>query len=384
MDSRIRTFVFGDIEDNEEAFNDVLECIRAQNIYTNCIFLGDIYAPKTPTRAVEHIRLLLWELNIELHPFINVHFNETESSLVYAFCDDVKRKFNELRARQRVDIYTLNNKFRTGTTPNKFGLIPNEEVKSMVAENFASSRRQMHVRFLLGNKEVDILKDLSNVSECNIIDGKFEAKFIYYRKHVKHESMLSFTLEELNILFNYLSICTHFFYHEGTLYQHIYANARTISHMEGAPPISRIISGHNRCFGYYKDNNIKADIYMLDMTHEEQSTIKNRMMLINKDVYYFSNRDIVRQLLCCRLSANKTFLRGGWDETVNVSTIEFYKNRIRQRTTMESVSTGHTLHENSSLHSGLCDWRHSVGPVTVNGLSRTMPNNNQSNNKEKK
>ena len=80
MDCRTRTFVFGDIEDNEEAFNDVLECIRSQNIYTNYIFLGDIYAPKAPSLAIEHIRLLLWELNIEIKPLINIDFNETDNN----------------------------------------------------------------------------------------------------------------------------------------------------------------------------------------------------------------------------------------------------------------------------------------------------------------
>jgi len=324
-----RTFVFGDIEDNEDAFKDVIECIRSQSLASRFIFLGDIYTPKFPSLAIKHIAQIIWELGVPIHKLIDIDFDEFEASTeeTYNFCESIKRAFSNLRKEKRVDIYTVNNKFRTGTQPDKSGLIPNDEVEAMIRNDLSSSAPARY-HFLFGNKEVDILKDLSNVADANIIDGRFIAHFIYYRKHVRNESVIEFSLKELNILLNYLTLCHHFYYETGhlpTMYQHIYTNARAISKYAFFPKVARIVAGHNRCYGRYKDSSLHAEIYMLDITHEKIKGIRNCLMLAGDKLYYFASNVEIRELLRTRLSANKTFLKGGWDDDASVTTLDFYQ-----------------------------------------------------------
>lgn len=329
-----RTFVFGDIEDNEIAFNDVIECICSQPISTRYIFLGDIYTPKSPSLSIEHIARIMWELGIPIQQLINIDAD------AYTSCEMIKRAFSELRASKQVDIYTVNNKFRTGTVPNKNGIIPNDEVENMIKNELSYSSTESRVRFLLGNKEVDILKDLSNITNANIINNRFIGHFIYYKKHVRNESFLNFSIEELNILLNYLSLCHHFYYdaaHIPTMYQHIYTNARAISKYSFFPKISRIVAGHNRCFGRYKDSNLHAEIYMLDITHEHIDGVRNRLMLVGDKLYYFSSNKEVREMLHSRLSANRTFLKGGWGEDREITTLDFYLKSLKTSVRTSSV-----------------------------------------------
>lgn len=307
-------FVVGDIEDSEISFNDALECIDIyirKNPSLKLLFLGDIYTPKNPNLSIKKIDLLFKHLGIQIYNFIDEFL--TQTSDIYNLCMIVKNKFTSLYQYLDIDVYTVMNRFKC-----------NEKIDDILKKD---STNKNNIIFLLGNKEVDLIRDLNNVSSMNYVDGKFILNFSYFNKKNKYEISISFTPYEINILMNYLIRCSHFYQLNSILLTHIYINGRSLIKFNKIFNIDRVIAGHNRCFGRYFDKDLKdVDIYILDISHEKPNLLKNYIYIQNNSIYFFPIDKFVEKCLPFKLSANRTFLRGGWEAGNHVGTVDFYRS----------------------------------------------------------
>lgn len=313
-------FVIGDIEDSDIAFFDALTCIdminKTEFDYLKLLFLGDIYTSKNPSMSIKRIEMIFIKLRIPIVHYIDEKFSELERTgeEIYEYCNNIKNKFDEIYDIQNIDLYSTSNKFKHI-----------KEIERILDRDKENRKRFI---FLLGNKEIDLIRDLHGITSMNIINGDFVSNFTYFDKHKKYEITIKFTIHEVNVLINYLLYCSHVFITENILMTHIYTNARLLIKAKKIENIKKVIAGHNRCFGRFIDTDHEnLEIYILDISHEKAGVIRNFIYLLNNEVNYFPLKEIVYQILTYKFSANKTFLRGGWGPD-DVGTLEFYLSRF--------------------------------------------------------
>lgn len=83
--------------------------------------------------------------------------------------------------------------------------------------------------FLFGNKEIDLIRDLAELSEVNVDEnGTIYYVIKYFRNKRRKNLFQSLTVHEINVLLTYLSLCEDTIVLGKTLFTHIYANARQI------------------------------------------------------------------------------------------------------------------------------------------------------------
>lgn len=309
-------YVVGDIESNDRAFDDAIECIKLSH-EKMIVFLGDIYSSADSSKSVSHIAEILWRLQIPVQKCIDETFKATEHSTeeVFKFCNDIKSLFTTLFFYHRLDLYTITNKLKNG--PGFAKLVQRElEPKE---DNYV---------FILGNKECNLITDMHYLSETNIIDGRFVGNYKYIFQHKTYQSKVSFSLHELNVLITYLNLSSHFFIRNETLFTHIYVSGRYLMKIAKLPNIRRIVSGHNRCFGIYRDPaNSKIEIFMMDVSHEKDSLIKNYILIQGDNIIFFTSDEIARSCINrCVFSAKKTFL----SSPTNTTTIDFYWKHLEE------------------------------------------------------
>lgn len=324
--SSSRLFIIGDIEENSDAFTDAIECLRMLEKGDRVVFLGDVYTSHSPKLSVRRIANILCRLRIPIKNYINTAFMPSEHTPeeVAYFSYSIREQFSNLYDYQKIFIYSASNKIKTSVAFN-------EVLERDLNLSYSSTTPYV---FLFGNKEVDVISDLHSVSEACVheVEGKgvFTGRFTYYFKHKRYDSIIEMNLEELNILLNYLYLCRHFYYENHMLMTHIYTNGRTIMKQKNFPIVKKTFSGHNRCFGKYTDTRAPTiDINLLDVTHEQQHFIKNYIVIPRPDIQsvkYITEHDEIRALLLDKMSANKTFLRGGWSSRKHVSTLDMYRS----------------------------------------------------------
>ena len=310
-------YVVGDIEDNDEAFNDAIECIRLRHD-KRIVFLGDIYTSTDRSKSIAHIAEILWRLQIPIENFVDVTFDPSNHTTeeIRDFCYKIKLQFDKLYEAQYMSLYTNSNKLKSC-----------DKLKELAARDTAY--RNDKVIFILGNKECNLITDMHEISSLNILDGKFSGRYTYSFHQEIHRCEIAFTLPEINILLTYLSKAVHFHILNETLFMHIYASARYLMKTLKLPHIKRIVAGHNRCFGRYVDPaNAKIGIYMMDKSHENPNTVKNYALVQGDNIIYYSANNICRKILNnVVFSAKKTFLCN----CLHATTIDFYDNYKKDR-----------------------------------------------------
>lgn len=324
--SSSRLFIIGDIEESSDAFTDAIECLRMLERGDRVVFLGDIYTSHSTKLSIRRIANILCRLRIPIRNYIDISFwpsEHTPEEVAY-FSYSIRQCFTNLYEYQKISIYSANNKIKTSAAFN-------EILERDLNMSYDSNTSFV---FLFGNKEVDVISDLHSVSEACVHEVNnecvFTGKYTYYYKHKRYDSVIEMNLEELNILLNYLYLCRHFYYENYMLMTHIYTNGRTIMKQKNFPTVKKTFSGHNRCYGTYNDVRAPTvDINLLDVSHEQQHFIKNYIVIPRPDLHYakyITEHDDIRSLLIARMSANKTFLRGGWGTGKHISTLDMYRS----------------------------------------------------------
>lgn len=314
-------FVFGDIEEREDLLQDVVECVkRNRGKGSYFVFLGDIYTPKCPSKSIANIKKILEVLQHPFQDFISNVRTLVESGQKYEAVEEIKTLFHGIYKDLRISRYNTTNKFKSSS---RFTADP-ELDKYPEKQEFV---------FLLGNKEVDLIRDLTNIQFGAFLFDKFKTIFSYYYKHIKHETEISFTLDELNTLLNYFSISRNYIIYEDILLTHMYVNAKIlINKSTSLSFIRKVVSGHNRCYGIYYDSNMPfLTIHMLDLTHENPMLrIRNFIRINGNTVEYITENETIREMLKIKLPANDFFLKGVIDETNDIPSLEYYL-RCRER-----------------------------------------------------
>ena len=119
--------------------------------------------------------------------------------------------------------------------------------------------------FLFGNKDVAFIMQLLQPIKITVGDDhKLITTYHSFRKYDNGAIRVnSYTASELNTMFTLLSHCRHYYVDNNICYVHCYRNARYLDCL----PFNKIVCGHNKAFGMFKDDEIKGKfIFMLDYT----------------------------------------------------------------------------------------------------------------------
>lgn len=313
MSDNYTFYIFGDIEEKDKTLEDVVKCIeRHKGKNMKFVFLGDIYTPKSSRKSITNIKKFFELFDYEEIDYLTVVKKYNKNNEKLAALQEIRKIFNKISIELNLNIYNHLNKFKqTMTYDFRNESFPLE--KSFV--------------FLLGNKEIDLIRDLSNFTFGRIDEQEFYTIFKYNFKHIEHKIEISFTLNELNTLINYFLLCKNYILIDDILLTHMYVNGKTlIQKSHNFNSVKRIISGHNRCYGIYYDITFpNVTIYMLDLTHEKNDLmIKNFIIYSKGNLEYVTWDKIIREMLKIKLPANDFFLKGKIDETNDISTLEYF------------------------------------------------------------
>ena len=229
------------------------------------IFLGDLYDYAKPKESISQISQILNALNVDInYPFTN---ESKEIDIIRAYRKLWKLK--QLKSYSKFNIQYLHSK---------------PKPVDIQTENYL---------FILGNKEVIFIQEIITSEKITKKDNVFIVPADYKRKHkkpgesdVKHTDY-NFTVEELNIMYNYLSLCYNYVIIDNTLFIHCYINYKLF--MNDNLKIKRIISGHSKGYGHFIDSDFKdVEIYILDLTGIDDY-VNNYMILTNSTIQHTFN-----------------------------------------------------------------------------------------------
>ena len=275
-------YIFGDIEGNKEIYNNTLECIKHNWKTSRFIFLGDIYSSRNMKDSIDIIK------SLGSHFWVNEEVITKRSEPI-----DVLRLFRRLWKDK--DLKCINPKYRqfwkyvpklTNTSNTTLANI-NPNVRSNAYHK---------CKFLFGNKEIEFLSDIINsknitkhVRATNAADNTSTVYFNIPVTFVNNKTKLEetvvnvYTYSQLNVMYNYLKQCEHYYVENGILYTHCYFNCNMID------GINAVVAGHNKGYGKFKDikyNNI--DIYLIDITSNWTGK-NNFMMYTDNSIVQFNN-----------------------------------------------------------------------------------------------
>ena len=310
-------YVVGDIENSSTAYRDAIELIDKVKCKNTIVFLGDIYTPMDPNGSVTRIRTILNKFGIRTHEFI--HYKTSASPI--EMCKKIHRKLELLAKDISLDIYSDTNKIKTST---KTDLIKSVLADDMARANDCFDKKQPI--FMFGNKELDILRDLLNLQGVNVSKGMFTGNFKYVSKQQQKLATISFTIDELNVLMTYLSLCMHCVYRNGIMLAHIYINIRSIIRFINSDKykgdklvVHSIIAGHNRSYGKFFDTSLRLiepriTIYLLDISHHTKRHPRNFIEVNDKKISFITDDDELKFMFDCIMDASTTFLKTGWSD----------------------------------------------------------------------
>lgn len=267
--SEEKVYIFGDIEGHNNIFESTIETINStiKNENNKYIFLGDIYDYAKPKESISQVSQILSALNIES----NYPFNEETKEI------DVIRAFRKLWKTKQLKCYSKYNIQYLHSKPKRVNI---------------SSERYL---FILGNKEVIFIQEIITSERISKNNEYFVVPADYKRKkrlpgepEIKHTEY-NFTVEELNIMYSYLSLCYNFAVIDGYMFIHCYINYKLFMNDLISREIKHIISGHSKGYGHFIDSDFKkVDVYILDLTGIVDN-VNNYMTLTKEGVKYNYN-----------------------------------------------------------------------------------------------
>lgn len=235
-------YVFGDIEGYDNIFDSTVSTIKAvDHESTSFVFLGDLYDYAKPHKSIQQVSDILDSLKIERQ---------------YPFNDDTKeieviRAFRKLWKQKQLKCYSKYN------------------IQYLHSKPKQTSIKDSHNLFILGNKEVIFVQELITSERITKKDNIFIVPADYKRKHkkpgqedIKHTDY-NFTVNELNTMYTYITLCHNYAIINKTLFIHCYINYKLFTDND----IDCIIAGHSKGYGRFTDDDFKnKDIYIVDLT----------------------------------------------------------------------------------------------------------------------
>lgn len=152
-----------------------------------------------------------------------------------------------------------------GRTPQRSTPIPKPDKSIDYNQSLGSRNKADDPIFLFGNKDVGFIMQLLQPIKLTVTDDhKLITTYHSFRKYDNGAIRVnSYTASELNTMFTLLSHCRHYYVDHNICYIHCYRNARYLDCL----PFNKIVCGHNKAFGMFKDDEIKGKfIFMLDYT----------------------------------------------------------------------------------------------------------------------
>ena len=300
-------YVVGDIEERVNLFNDAIECIAlARREHVPVVFLGDIIDNNNIKQSASSIIKLLSLLGVPISKHLN-----SDSTIA-----DVRRRFEIVYSSKVISAYKSKSKlFIRSDDPHCLDALIEKGGYDL------SKQKQPLYLFILGNKEVDFIKDMSTLKMGLIRDGVFSTSFSYSYKNTRDEprnfssTQINITLDELNALLAYLNLCRSYVIWNDILLSHVYSNAlaiRTSLFALTQRRVSKLICGHHRCFGQYYDSKYKNidRVFLLDLSSERDDIpIKNYLSVSRDgDVAFYSDDYLLRKLVSTPMNARSTFM----------------------------------------------------------------------------
>lgn len=237
----METFIFGDIEGNENIYNNTIKCINENFNDSKFIFLGDIYNFEKSAESLKMIKNI-----ISYFYSIEEVINKNSEPL------DVIRLFRTVWKRK--NLKCCKTKYKQYWKFKPFNNIPNDysDFKGL---------------FIYGNKEVEFIYDIVNSKKIskstNNNDVSFSILSEYFDTQEKVEKIITriYTHEDLNIMYNYLNHCCNYYITGNVLYTHCYFNN------EKFDDINVVVSGHNKGYGKFIDKKYNGlTVYIIDLT----------------------------------------------------------------------------------------------------------------------
>lgn len=309
-------YVVGDIEDSVKSYNDALNLVDKQKYKVPIVFLGDIYTPTDPHGSIQRIEVLLGKFGIICHEFFAPN---NEDNLEQ--CARFQKIMNDTWSALCMDIYSNSNKIRT--------IEKQDMLKATIQRSIINSTVYATLNapvFLFGNKEIDILRDLKNLNALSINNNEISGKFAYSAKNKKYETEIKFTFNEMNILLSYLMQCVHACFLNKILLSHIYLNAKNLIKARIVPSTQTVISGHNRAYGRFVDDELpNVDIYLIDISHEKEDLMKNYLTVSPcGNIEFVSHNPDIKLMEKKTMNVGETFLKSNWDVVYKDMTIYQY------------------------------------------------------------
>jgi hypothetical protein len=243
----MKTFIFGDIEGNETIYENTIKCISNNLDNNRFIFLGDIYNFENSTESIKMIE------NI-----ISYFYQPQKVIFEHDEPVNVIRLFRSIWKSKNLKCCQTNYK---------------QYWKSRPKNNLPNNSSDFKCLFIYGNKEVEFLYDIVNSKKVSkIVDENNEIKFSVLTKYLdtqeKNEKEITriYSINELNVMYNYLSNCYNYYIENNILYTHCYFNNVKFD------DIKVVVSGHNKGYGRFIDTRYEnLIVYIVDLTfHNEQ------------------------------------------------------------------------------------------------------------------
>ena len=260
-----KTFIFGDIDGRNDIYQSTINCIK-RNRYkrSKFVFLGDIYDYNKSDESITMIKNIMNEFSIPIHDDIR----ETERGVV----KDIIHPFRQLRNSHGVNSYQ---EFRIQYWKNT---IPKND--------YTHIKKHQNYKFLFGNKEIALIRDIANSPNVRkVVNENGEVVYVinsYYDtkpndKEARVHVSRTYTLEQLNILYNYLKRCANYYFNEdGILFTHCYFNNIKFGN------IKVVVSGHSRGYGKFTDIRYQGLVIYLGDLSGSNGNVNNYITYQNK------------------------------------------------------------------------------------------------------
>lgn len=243
--------VFGDIEGNMEIFESIKRELNTNQCF---IFLGDIFSIKNINSSIIIIKYLMNYFEFKIKEYFD---DNTDSKII-------KHKIHQLKSKKSIESYNPNY--------SQFWL-------SIPKENDSYDKKCI---FLFGNKEIEFICEIIRSSSITVDNNKnviINSKFFDKCSQNTKSSTMKITLHQLNVLYNYLNLCHHYYIYNNTIYIHCYFN---FCKLRSNKDIKNIVCGHNKGYGKFYDHKFdNINIFMVDFTEYNKTIPENVSIIVN-------------------------------------------------------------------------------------------------------
>lgn len=243
---------FGDLEANDSIKATYMNNIKQDyDPKRRHVYLGDLY---NPFKSAESIALIREIMNFHHTPIKSIFTKKNIHTRGF-----IKQKFTELYELMNMHIYDeRTGVYFTDDRTDASGKVVHIPYYNDMTHNYVIVPRRSKVVYDLseevpvyvyGNKELYFVLD--------IVNGEITCpKKLKHCIKVVHKTKFGDTytniinVDELNIMYSYLSVGRHYFYADNTVYIHCYQNAR---HLIDAFKFDKIVCGHHKGRGIFVD-----------------------------------------------------------------------------------------------------------------------------------